>query len=295
MVGVAAALIARRLLAPIAASPRASRRSPPATCRARWRRPATTRSPCWPASSTPWPPRWRPSSASCGAPSGWRRWGASRPRSPTRCATRSTPSGSTPSCSPRSWRPSPARRRRPAPCAPPSRARWTGSTPSPRSTCASPARRAPPPAATTLPSCSATSSTSWPPSWPPAASRCGASSARGAGHPRRRGPAARRPPQPGPKRPGGHAPAAARSRCRPGGPTATWSSRCATPATASRPEALPRLFDPFYSTKERGTGLGLAFVQEVVQEHGGTVPLRGRPGARRHLHRPPAGRQRRLR
>ena len=45
------------------------------------------------------------------------------------------------------------------------------------------------------------------------------------------------------------------------------------------PEALPRLFDPFYSTKERGTGLGLAFVQEVVQEHGGTVRCEGAPGA----------------
>jgi two-component system, NtrC family, sensor kinase len=44
------------------------------------------------------------------------------------------------------------------------------------------------------------------------------------------------------------------------------------------PEALPRLFDPFYSTKERGTGLGLAFVQEVVQEHGGTVRCDGAPG-----------------
>jgi signal transduction histidine kinase len=44
------------------------------------------------------------------------------------------------------------------------------------------------------------------------------------------------------------------------------------------PEALPRLFDPFYSTKERGTGLGLAFVQEVVQEHGGTVHASGAPG-----------------
>jgi signal transduction histidine kinase len=43
-------------------------------------------------------------------------------------------------------------------------------------------------------------------------------------------------------------------------------------------EALPRLFDPFYSTKERGTGLGLAFVQEVVQEHGGTVRCDGAPG-----------------
>jgi signal transduction histidine kinase len=44
------------------------------------------------------------------------------------------------------------------------------------------------------------------------------------------------------------------------------------------PEALPHLFDPFYSTKARGTGLGLAFVQEVVQEHGGTVRCGAAPG-----------------
>jgi two-component system NtrC family sensor kinase len=37
------------------------------------------------------------------------------------------------------------------------------------------------------------------------------------------------------------------------------------------PEALPRIFEPFYSMKEKGTGLGLAFTQQVVQEHGGVV------------------------
>jgi signal transduction histidine kinase len=37
------------------------------------------------------------------------------------------------------------------------------------------------------------------------------------------------------------------------------------------PGDLPRIFEAFYSTKERGTGLGLAFAQQVVKEHGGTI------------------------
>ncbi len=45
-----------------------------------------------------------------------------------------------------------------------------------------------------------------------------------------------------------------------------------------RPEDLGRIFDPFYSTKERGTGLGLAFVQQVVGEHGGAVRCESAPG-----------------
>lgn len=36
-------------------------------------------------------------------------------------------------------------------------------------------------------------------------------------------------------------------------------------------DALPRLFEPFNTTKPRGVGLGLAYVREAVRRHGGSV------------------------
>jgi len=43
------------------------------------------------------------------------------------------------------------------------------------------------------------------------------------------------------------------------------------------PANLERVFDPFYSTKDMGTGLGLAFVQQVMSEHGGRVTCTSQP------------------
>ena len=37
------------------------------------------------------------------------------------------------------------------------------------------------------------------------------------------------------------------------------------------PEVQEKIFDPFFSTKEMGTGLGLATVQHNVEQHGGTI------------------------
>jgi signal transduction histidine kinase len=44
------------------------------------------------------------------------------------------------------------------------------------------------------------------------------------------------------------------------------------------PDRLPRIFDPFYTTKERGTGLGLAYAQQVLREHSGDVRCESSPG-----------------
>jgi signal transduction histidine kinase/CheY-like chemotaxis protein len=43
--------------------------------------------------------------------------------------------------------------------------------------------------------------------------------------------------------------------------------------TGIAPEALPRVFDPFFSTKAKGTGLGLSVSYGIVQAHGGDLTV----------------------
>jgi PAS domain S-box-containing protein len=43
-------------------------------------------------------------------------------------------------------------------------------------------------------------------------------------------------------------------------------------------EALPRLFDPFYTTKPGGSGLGLAIAYRIMQDHGGLIKVTSVPG-----------------
>jgi nitrogen-specific signal transduction histidine kinase len=45
------------------------------------------------------------------------------------------------------------------------------------------------------------------------------------------------------------------------------------------PADLPRIFDPFYTRRHGGSGLGLSIAHRAVQAHGGALIAHATPGA----------------
>jgi len=43
-------------------------------------------------------------------------------------------------------------------------------------------------------------------------------------------------------------------------------------------EMMPKLFDPFYTNKASGTGLGLWISKRIVRDHRGTIEVQSEPG-----------------
>jgi PAS domain S-box-containing protein len=44
------------------------------------------------------------------------------------------------------------------------------------------------------------------------------------------------------------------------------------------PDALEKIFNPYYTTKNEGTGMGLAITQQIISRHGGSISVSSEPG-----------------
>jgi signal transduction histidine kinase len=45
------------------------------------------------------------------------------------------------------------------------------------------------------------------------------------------------------------------------------------------PAILPRVFEPYFTTRRAGTGLGLAIARNIIEGLGGTITIRSEPSA----------------
>jgi signal transduction histidine kinase len=44
------------------------------------------------------------------------------------------------------------------------------------------------------------------------------------------------------------------------------------------PANTEKVFNPFFTTKKRGTGLGLAVTNKIIEDHAGRITVRSTPG-----------------
>ena len=44
------------------------------------------------------------------------------------------------------------------------------------------------------------------------------------------------------------------------------------------PEIMPNIFNPFFTTKKTGTGLGLAVINKIIEDHHGTINVKSTKG-----------------
>jgi len=65
-----------------------------------------------------------------------------------------------------------------------------------------------------------------------------------------------------------------RTRCRNGAA----ETEIADTGQGIPPESLESIFNPFYTTKPDGVGLGLAIVSKIVDDHSGRISVQSRPG-----------------
>jgi len=54
---------------------------------------------------------------------------------------------------------------------------------------------------------------------------------------------------------------------------------CADTGEGIPPDALLRIFTPFFTTRPRGTGLGLALVKKIIDDHNGNIDVQSKPGS----------------
>ncbi len=60
--------------------------------------------------------------------------------------------------------------------------------------------------------------------------------------------------------------------------TAGWRSGSRTPASGIKPEHLGRIFDLYFTTRDKGSGIGLSMVYRTVQLHDGEIEVQSTEG-----------------